>query len=150
MNFEQIVYSARMIMEAAADTAAAGGAVSGSDVYAGSCGTMNPIAILIMYAAAGVAIFVMYRNQKKRREQDEAVRRDVEVGDEIVTIGGIIGRIVSVKEDDVIVIETGADRTKLKMKNWCVSSNESAKARAAEQAAIAAKEKKPGLFGTKK
>jgi len=146
MNFDQIIFSSRMIMEAAAGSAP----VSGSDAMTGGCLGGSPIAILVMYVAAGIAIYVMYRNQKKRREKEDAMRRDVEIGDEVVTIGGIIGRVVSVKEDDVIVIETGADRTKLKMKNWCISTNESAKARAAEAAAAEGNEKKGGLFGTKK
>lgn len=104
--------------------------------------------MLIMYGAIGLIFyFLLYRPQKKKRQQDEAMRSSVEVGDEVITIGGICGRVVSVKEDDIIVIETGADRTKIKMKNWSISSNETARARQAEIEANAPK--KPGLFGKK-
>lgn len=131
-------------------TTAATTAVSGSDPNAalGGCSTTQLIPTLILYGAIGLVFyFLIYRPQKKRRQQEEALRSNVEIGDEIVTIGGICGRIVSVKEDDTIVIEIGADRTKLKMKSWCISSNESAKERADAQKP--AEKKKFSLFGKK-
>jgi len=131
--------------------AGAPAAVSGSDLGAGACTAAGIMPMLIMYGAIGLVFyFMLYRPQKKRRQQEEALRKNIEVGDEIVTIGGICGRVVSVKEDDVIVIETGADRTKLKMKNWSISTNESAKARQAEEDAKNAANKKTGGMFTKK
>lgn len=51
------------------------------------------------------------------------MRNNIQVGDEIVTAGGIIGRVVSIKEDNV-VIETGNDRSKVRIKRWAIQSNE--------------------------
>lgn len=142
MNLAQIFMTA---------SATDGAVVSGSDLGMYGCGGTSMWTMIIMYGAIGLIFyFMLYRPQKKRRQQEEALRANVEVGDEIVTIGGICGRIVSIKEDDVIVIETGADRTKLKMKNWAISSNETAKARQAEiEASKPQENKKFSLFGKK-
>ena len=69
------------------------------------------------------------------------MRDNVQIGDEITTIGGIIGRVVTVKEDSLI-IETGADRNKMKITKWAVSANNTAneKAEAERQAAKEAAE----------
>ena len=107
--------------------------------------------IIMLVGMVLIFYFFIIRPQKKQEKQTAEMRNSISVGDEIVTIGGICGRIVSIKEDDVIVIETGADRTKLKMKSWCVSTNETAKARQAEEAAKNAQNKKSGgMFGKKK
>lgn len=144
MNFAEIFSSSRIVMTASAADAAT---VSGSDAGLYGCGGTQMWTLLIMYGAIGLIFyFLIYRPQKKRRQQEETLRSNVEVGDEIITIGGICGRVVSIKEDDVIVIETGADRTKLKMKTWSISSNETAKARQAEIDASKPKQEKTGFF----
>ncbi len=132
-------------------TASEAAATGSGELEAGACTAQGLMPMLIMYGAIGLVFyFMIMRPQKKRREQEETLRKSIEVGDEVITIGGICGRVVSVKEDDIIVIETGADRTKLKMKNWSISSNESAKARQAEEAAKnAGSKKKGGLFSKK-
>ncbi len=67
--------------------------------------------------------FLLIMPQKKREKKDLILRNSLEAGDHIVTIGGIVGKILTVKEDE-ITIETGADRTKLTLKKWCVQSKE--------------------------
>ena len=69
-----------------------------------------------------VMYFLMIRPQKKRQKEEQEMRQSLEIGDEIITIGGIIGRVVTIREED-IVIETGADRTKIKFKRWAVNTN---------------------------
>lgn len=71
--------------------------------------------------------FVLIRPQKKKEKQDQAMLNALRVGDNVVTIGGICGRIVSIK-DEHIVIETGADRVKLNFEKWAVRSVEDKKA----------------------
>ena len=71
--------------------------------------------IAIMY-------FLMIRPQKKREKAVQEMRSKIEVGDEIVTVGGIIGRVASIK-DDSLVIETGSDRSKIRIMRWAVQSN---------------------------
>ena len=53
--------------------------------------------------------FMIYRPQKKQEKKDAAMRSALEIGDQVTTIGGIIGRVVAIK-DDTFVLETGADR----------------------------------------
>lgn len=63
------------------------------------------------------------------------MRDNLQIGDEVTTIGGIIGKIVTVK-DDSLIIETGADRNRMKITRWAISQNNTANEKlAAEQAA---------------
>ncbi len=81
--------------------------------------------------------FILIRPESKRKKEAEAMRNAVKVGDDIITIGGICGTVVSVK-DERLVIETSADQVRLEITKWAVSSNESAAAakKAAEKKAI--------------
>ena len=62
---------------------------------------------------------------EKKQKEEQQMRDSIEVGDEITTIGGIVGRVVTVK-DDSIIIETGADRNKIKIMRWAISTNNTA------------------------
>lgn len=75
-----------------------------------------------------IAIFVIFyllliRPQRKKEKETQKMRSNVQVGDEVTTIGGIMGRVVTIK-DDTLVIETGADRSKIRIKKWAVQTNE--------------------------
>lgn len=67
--------------------------------------------------------FFLIRPQRKRDKQERDMRNSIEIGDEISTIGGFIGRVVSIK-DDVLVIESSSDRTKLKIYRWAIRGKE--------------------------
>ena len=67
--------------------------------------------------------FVLIRPQKKREKEEKALLNALKVGDNVITIGGITGKIVSIK-DDLLVIETGADRVKLNFQRWAIRSVE--------------------------
>ncbi len=69
--------------------------------------------------------FLMIRPENKRKKEAEELRSNVRVGDEITTIGGIKGTVVSVK-DDKFVIETGADQVRIEFAKWALSTNETA------------------------
>lgn len=72
-------------------------------------------------------------------EKEQEMRDSLQVGDEITTIGGIMGRVVTVKEDSLI-IETGADRNKMRIARWAVQTNNTANEKlAAEREAAQAK-----------
>ena len=70
-----------------------------------------------------VFYFLLIRPQKKREKAATEMRNNVGVGDEVVTQGGIVGRVVSVKEDN-IVIETGSERSKVRIKRWAIAAVE--------------------------
>lgn len=65
--------------------------------------------------------FAIIRPSKKREEKANQMRSSLKVGDNIVTIGGIVGKVSSVKEDE-ITIEVGSDRTKFVVKKWAIST----------------------------
>ena len=84
--------------------------------------------------------FLLIRPQKKREKEVNNMRANLHVGDEIVTIGGICGKIVKTK-DESIVIQVGADKVKMEMMKWSVSKVVNpAEARAARKAERAAKD----------
>ncbi|MCR5022597.1 MAG: preprotein translocase subunit YajC [Ruminococcus sp.] len=64
--------------------------------------------------------FFILKPQKKQEKQDREMRESVDVGDEIITNGGIIGIVTQVKEDNV-VIETGGDRSKIRIMKWAIA-----------------------------
>ncbi|MBE6893759.1 MAG: preprotein translocase subunit YajC [Ruminococcaceae bacterium] len=86
-----------------------------------------PIVIVLI-----VFYFLLIRPQQKKDKEDRAMRENLEIGDEIVTIGGIVGLVVSIKEDTV-VIETGSDRSKIRILKSAVAQNISAKEKASEK-----------------
>lgn len=86
--------------------------------YLAMIGQFAPLVILIV-----LFYFLLIRPQRKRDKAEREMRNSIEVGDEISTIGGFIGRVVSIK-DDVLVIETSNDRTKLKIYRWAIRGKE--------------------------
>ena len=69
----------------------------------------------------GLLYFMMVRPESKRKKAAEQLRKSLSVGDEVTTIGGIIGTVCAVKEN-TIVIETGADRVRIEMTKWAVAN----------------------------
>lgn len=97
--------------------------------------TFGSLALIIV-----IFYFFILRPQKKRDKQAQEMRSSVEVGDDITTIGGIIGTVVSLK-DDTIVIETSGDRNKLRVARWAIQQNTTPKEAASEATKPAKKEK---------
>ena len=69
----------------------------------------------------GVMYFMLISPQKKREKKMQDMRNSLEIGDGVVTAGGIIGRVISIKED-TLVIESAS--SKLRIKRWAVSEVE--------------------------
>ena len=99
-----------------------------------AAGGSNLSFIIMMVALIAVFYFFMIRPENKRKKEAEAMRNALKVGDNITTIGGIIGDVVSVK-DNSIVIETSADRVRVEFAKFAVSSNNTAEKEAAKQKA---------------
>ncbi len=89
--------------------------------------------ILMLVVMLGIFYFLMIRPENKRKKEAEQMRSSIKTGDKITTIGGIVGTVVSVK-DDKIVIETSADQVRVEFVKWAISSNETGAERAAEEA----------------
>lgn len=86
-------------------------------------GGMGIVGLIVMYAVIfGAMYFILIRPQKKKQKEEKKMRENLQVGDEIVTIGGIYGRVISLKED-TIVIESQSDHSKLTVARWALQSN---------------------------
>ena len=68
-----------------------------------------------------VMYFLMIRPQQKKQKEEQKMRNSLRVGDELTTIGGIKGRVISIK-DDTIMLETGNDRTKMQFEKWAIQT----------------------------
>ena len=99
-----------------------------ADPTAASGGLMSTV--IMMAAMFAIMYFMLIRPENKRKKEAEQMRSAVRTNDRITTIGGIIGKVVDVKEDK-IVIETGADQVRIEFAKWAISSNETAAANAA-------------------
>ncbi len=118
---------------------------------------------LLMMAVLFVAMyFFMIRPQRKQEKETAQMRNSLQIGDEITTVGGIIGKIVSIKEE-TCMIETGRDRTRIRIMKWAIKSvdvpaavangvvsAETPKAESPTESEEPKKEEKKGLFGKKK
>lgn len=122
-----------LFLATSADAAAAGG----------------PSMLIMMVALIGVFYFLMIRPENKRKKEAEAMRNALKVGDNITTIGGVIGDIVSVKEDS-IVIETTTDRVRVEFAKFAVSTNNTAEKEVAKKRAAAAEARKAAKAEKKK
>lgn len=82
---------------------------------------MDYITIIMLVVMLVVFYFLLIRPENKRKKAAQKMRDELAVGDEITTIGGIIGTICAVKES-TIVLETGADRVRIEFAKWAISS----------------------------
>ena len=89
---------------------------------AGSASMMSLLLPLVLMIA--MMYFLMIRPENKRKKQAEEMRNSLKKGDQITTIGGIVGKIVQVTEENII-IETSDDRVRMELTKWSVSTNNS-------------------------
>lgn len=78
--------------------------------------------VLYLVFIVGAMYLFMIRPQRKKQKEEKQMRDNLQVGDEIVTIGGIHGRVISIKED-TLVIESVSDHSKLTIARWAMQSN---------------------------
>ena len=81
--------------------------------------------IVMMVAMLGIFYFMLIRPENKRKKEAEQMRSAVKTGDKVTTIGGVVGTVVDVKENNVVV-ETSADQVRIEFAKWAISSNETA------------------------
>lgn len=101
--------------------------------------------IILMVVLILMIYFMMIRPQRKKDKADQEMRANLGVGDEIITIGGVVGKITKITEKTVI-ITTGADRTKIEFLKTAIASvtrGENKQEQKEEEKADAAEEKKP-------
>ena len=84
---------------------------------------LGTVGMLVVMLA--IFYFMLIRPENKKKKELAKMRSELAVGDEITTIGGIVGRVVTVK-DDSLIIETGAERNRIKIMRWAISTNNTA------------------------
>ena len=90
----------------------------GAGEYLTMIANFAPIVILIV-----LFYFLLIRPQRKRDKAEREMRNSIDVGDEVVTIGGIVGRVAAIgTKDDTFVLETTSDRVKIRMRRSAISS----------------------------
>lgn len=97
-------------------------AATGDAAAASGGGSM----IVVMVIMIAVFYFFLIRPENKKKKKLEEMRNSLSVGDDVTTIGGIVGKVVAVKEN-YIVFETGEDRVRLQVTKWAISTNTKAK-----------------------
>ncbi len=86
----------------------------------GVLGSILPFALIIV-----VFYFFLIRPQKKQQKETEQMRSSIEVGDQVTTIGGIVGTVRQIKDDgELYVIETGANNDRLTIHKWAIQSRD--------------------------
>ena len=103
------------LLEAAATTGS--DSVQPQGGLVGGLGMFLPIILMV-----ALMYFLIIRPQKKKEKAEKAMRDNLQVGDEIITIGGIYGRVISLKED-TIVIESKSDHSKMTIARWAMQQN---------------------------
>ncbi|MGI6721905.1 MAG: preprotein translocase subunit YajC [Anaerovoracaceae bacterium] len=76
--------------------------------------------IILLIVMIAVMYLLLIRPQRKKEKETKAMRDAVRVGDEIITIGGICGKVVKTKEES-LVIQVGAGKTKFEVMRWSIS-----------------------------
>lgn len=90
-------------------------------LFGGEGGVGQIIMTIVMVVGVGVFFyFFMIRPQKKQEKEINEMRNSLSVGDEITTIGGIIGKVISIR-DETVLIETSHDRTKIRLLKSAIS-----------------------------
>jgi len=100
---------------------------------AGGMGSGMGGTLLMLVVMFGIFYFMLIRPENKRKKEAEQTRNSIKNGDQVTTIGGIIGTVVNVK-DDKFVMETSADQVRIEFAKWAISTNDTAAAAAAEEA----------------
>ena len=87
-------------------------------------GNMGMIGMIAIYAVIiGLVYLFLLRPNSKKKKEEAAMRNNLEIGDEITTIGGIVGRVIAVRDDDeTFIVETGSDKTRMRFKKWAIAS----------------------------
>jgi len=125
--------------------------LSMASTTATSAESSNSGLVMILFMVFIIGYFaILMRKDKKQQKSEQDMRDTVKIGDEVLTIGGVVGKVVTVK-DEAIDIETGADRTKIRFTRQAIAKNITAEAKAEEikQAKLAEAKAKAGKVAKK-
>ena len=101
------------------DSSAPAGEAAAEGGWVSTLLSFLPFVLLIV-----VFYFMLLRPQKKQQRELDAMRNSVGKGDIVTTKGGIVGIVVNVK-DDMVLLQTGGDKTTVQVQKWAIASIES-------------------------
>lgn len=116
--------------------------LTAADPTAAAAGGGSMLIMLVVMLA--FMYFMLWRPESKRKKEAEAMRNGLKKGDQITTIGGIVGKIVHISEE-TIIIETSEDRVRMELTKWAVSTNNSQQPEETKKKGKKAKEEPPQL-----
>jgi preprotein translocase subunit YajC len=119
MSVTEMIKPLGPLLSAAADAGNTAGTIP---IDAADVGGNMFSTIIMLVIMVGAFYFLLIRPEKKRSAQLRDMINNLQIADEIVTTGGIIGRVISVK-DDTVLIETGSDRTRLRILKSAIAEN---------------------------
>ena len=86
-----------------------------------AAGSGNYATIIMFVVLIAVFYFFLIRPENKKKKKLQEMRDSLTVGDQLTTIGGMVGKIVSIK-DDMVTFETGEDRVRIQIMRWGIST----------------------------
>lgn len=107
-----------LLTEAATEAAAAAEKTPGQQ-FLSALMTFGPIVLIVV-----AFWFFLIRPQRKQEKESQKMRASIEVGDTVTTIGGITGIVRQIKDDDIFIIETGADKNRISVRKWAIQSKD--------------------------
>ncbi len=102
---------------------------------------MSGMSLIFPLILIAILWFVLIMPQRKKEKKDAEMRKNVQVGDTIVSAGGIVGFVVKT-EADTVVIETAGDKSKIRIRRWAISENLTAKEESEKASTPAPKKEK--------
>ena len=108
--------------DAATDVATAADTLEDVSPYASLISALTTFLPLVIIIVA--FYFFLIRPQKKQEKEKQKMLNSIEIGDTITTIGGITGIVRQIKDDEVYIIETGADKNRISIRKWAIQSKD--------------------------
>lgn len=81
--------------------------------------TFIPLVLIVVFF-----YFFLIRPQKKQEKEKQKMLNSIEIGDTVTTIGGITGIVRQIKDDEIYIIETGADKNRISIRKWAIQSKD--------------------------
>ncbi len=106
----------------AADASSAADSLGDASPYASFISAITTFLPLVIIIVA--FYFFLIRPQKKQEKEKQKMLNSIEIGDTITTIGGITGIVRQIKDDEIYIIETGADKNRISIRKWAIQSKD--------------------------
>lgn len=118
-NFNRFLMLAADVVSNAGDTT---DSLSDASPYASIANALTGIVPIVLIIV--VFYFFIIRPQKKQEKEKQKMLSSIEIGDTVTTIGGITGVVRQIKDEEIYIIETGADKNRISIRKWAIQSKD--------------------------